>query len=121
MAKSSEALRKAGIKATRAEIVQPATSSVIKVVSSRGDLAHGANVHGGLVDELHVHRDPGLLEAIESGAGAREQPLVFIITTADDGKVVSVYATRREQIEVGVAGVKGAGDVGCGVRGRGVG
>lgn len=99
LARSSEALRKAGIKATRAEIVQPATSSVIKVVSSRGDLAHGANVHGGLVDELHVHRDPGLLEAIESGAGAREQPLVFIITTADDGKVVSVYATRREQIE----------------------
>lgn len=99
LAKSSPVLQQAGVKATRNEIVQDSTSSVCKVVSSRGDLAHGANVHGGLVDELHVHKSGDLLEAIESGAGARTQPLVFIITTADDGQVTSVYAQRRELIE----------------------
>lgn len=99
IANSSAALKRAGVRALRSEIVQASTSSVCKVVSSRGDLSHGANVHGGLIDELHVHKNAGLLEAIESGTGAREQPLVFIITTADDGQVTSVYAQRRDLIE----------------------
>lgn len=99
LAKSSKVLLDAGIKATKSEIVQESTGSFIKAVSNRGDLAHGANVHGGLVDELHVHKNPDLLEAIESGTGARTQPLVFIITTADDGQVTSVYAQRRALIE----------------------
>lgn len=99
VAKASKVLQDAGVRALRNEIVQDSTSSVVKAVSSRGDLAHGANVHGGLVDELHVHKSPDLLEAIESGTGARAQPIVFIITTADDGKTTSVYAQRREMIE----------------------
>ena len=99
LAKSSQVLRDAGVRALKTEIQQESTGSVVKTVSSRGDLAHGANVHGGLVDELHVHRSPDLLEAIESGTGARAQPLVFIITTADDGQTTSVYAQRREFIE----------------------
>lgn len=99
LARSSRVLADAGVKATKKEIVRASDGSVVKTASSRGDLAHGANVHGGLVDELHVHKSPDLLEAIESGTGARRQPLVFIITTADDGQVASVYAMRRALIE----------------------
>lgn len=99
LAKNSKVLLDAGIKPTKSDITQESTGSSVKVVSSRGDLAHGANVHGGLVDELHVHKSPDLLEAIESGTGARSQPLVFIITTADDGQTTSVYAQRRSLIE----------------------
>lgn len=99
VARSSRVLLDAGVKALRAQIEQESSGSTIKAVSSRGDLAHGANVSAGLVDELHVHRSPDLLEAIESGTGAREQPLVFIITTADDGQTTSVYAQRRRLIE----------------------
>jgi phage terminase large subunit-like protein len=99
LARSSKVLADAGVKATKKEIVRASDGSVVKAVSSRGDLAHGANVHGGLVDELHVHKSPDLLEAIESGTGARRQPLVLIITTADDGQTTSVYAQRRALIE----------------------
>lgn len=99
VAKSSKVLLDAGVRALKNEIQRAADGSLVKAVSSRGDLAHGANVHGGLVDELHVHKSPDLLEAIESGTGARSQPLVFIITTADDGQVTSVYAQRRDLIE----------------------
>lgn len=99
VARASQILRDAGVIAKRHEITQARTSSYVQAVSSRGDLAHGANVHCGLIDELHVHKDPGLLEAIESGTGARDQPIVFIITTADDGQVTSVYAQRRRMIE----------------------
>lgn len=105
LARSSMVLRDAGVKATKKEIVRQSDGSIVKPVSSRGDLAHGANVHGGLVDELHVHKSPDLLEAIESGTGAREQPLVIVITTADDGQTTSVYAMRREMIEKIASGV----------------
>lgn len=104
LAKNSKILQDAGVRPTKTEIIQESTGSFIKAVSSRGDLAHGANVHGGLVDELHVHKSPDLLEAIESGTGARSQPLVFIITTADDGQTTSVYAQRRDLIEKLAAG-----------------
>ena len=92
-------MKAAGIRSVGDQIRQEASDSTIWVASSRGDLTHGANLHGGLIDELHVHRDDSLLEAVESGTGARDQPLVFIITTADDGSVTSVYAQRREMIE----------------------
>lgn len=99
LVKASPMLQQAGVRALRGEILQDVTSSSLKAVSSRGDLQHGANVHGGLVDELHVHKDGALLEAIESGTGSRDQPLVCIITTADDGSTTSVYAQRREMVE----------------------
>lgn len=99
LAKSSKMLADAGIRARAHDVLQESTGSFVKVVSSRGDLAHGANVHAGVIDELHVHKKPDLLEAIESGTGARAQPIVFIITTADDGQTTSVYAERRQYIE----------------------
>jgi phage terminase large subunit-like protein len=99
VAKASKDLLDAGVRALRTEICRASDQSIVKAISSLGALAHGANVHGGLVDELHVHKNPDLLEAIESGTGARQQPLVFIITTADDGQTDSVYAQRRKLIE----------------------
>lgn len=105
VARGSKLLRQAGVRALTNVITQDRKASYVMPVSSRGDLAHGFNVHGALIDELHVHKDPDLLEAIESGTGARSQPLVFIITTADDGKSTSVYADRRHMIEQIAKGV----------------
>ena len=102
LATYSPLLQKAGVKTVTNEIRQPKTSSVIKVVSSRGELAHGTNPHASICDELHVHKDGVLLEALESGSGARLQPLSMIITTADEGRIQTPYDKRRSMIE-GVA------------------
>lgn len=101
---ATPALQKVGIKANRQVIEKESTGAILKPVSSRGDLAHGANIHCGLIDELHVHKSPDLLEAFETGVGARSQPIVFVITTADDGSTTSVYAQRRDAIEKICAG-----------------
>ena len=87
------------VKATKSRIVHEPTASYFAVVSKVADLLHGANVHGAIVDELHVHKSPDLVETIESGVGSREQPLVTIITTADDGRQDTIYARRREYVE----------------------
>lgn len=102
LATYSPLLQKAGVKTVTNEIRQPKTSSVIKVVSSRGELAHGTNPHASICDELHVHKDGVLLEALESGSGARLQPLSMIITTADEGRIHTPYDKRRSMVE-GVA------------------
>ncbi|MFE2936674.1 terminase large subunit [Streptomyces sp. NPDC059278] len=78
----------------------PVTHSIFRALSSEGLRAHGLNVHGGVIDEVHVHRNPDVVDALETGTGSRSQPLIVFITTADDGaETGSIYATKREEIE----------------------
>jgi phage terminase large subunit-like protein len=90
---------KGNVKAYTKKITHPASGSYFTVVSSVAEALHGANVHGGIIDELHVHKSPDLVETIETGTGSRRQPLVVIITTADEGKQESIYDRRRQYIE----------------------
>lgn len=80
-------------------IVHLATNSYMEVVSSVAEALHGGNLHGGIVDELHAHKGSELVEVIESGTGSRTQPLVSIITTADDGRQGTIYARKRHYVE----------------------
>lgn len=93
------------VRALQTRIIHPRTNSYFGVVSSVAEALHGANVHGAVIDELHVHKTPDLVEAIESGTGSRSQPLVVTITTADEGRPNTIYARKRryiEQLERGV-------------------
>jgi phage terminase large subunit-like protein len=72
--------------------------STFKVIASVGDSQMGANIHFYCVDEIHVHKSPDLIEAIETGTGSRSQPLGFLITTADDGKPDTMYVRKRQRI-----------------------
>ncbi len=60
-----------------------ATQSYWKVFSSEAKTKHGPNVHGLLVDELHVQRNMELIDTLTAGVVARRQPLIVYMTTAD--------------------------------------
>lgn len=77
--------------------VAPATGGVFRVLSKVAEVAHGLNVHGAVIDEVHVHRSRDLVDAIETGVGAREQPLIITITTADDGEAGTIYEEKHDQ------------------------
>lgn len=81
------------------KILHPVSGSYFEVVSSVAEAAHGGNIHGAVVDELHLHPTGDLVEAIETGTGSREQPLVVFITTADDGRPGTIYARKRRTVE----------------------
>lgn len=98
IAQRSPALRPY-VKVLASRIVHEPSGSYFAVVSRVADLLHGANVHGAIIDELHVHKSPDLVEAVETGVGSRTQPLIVIITTADDGRRTTIYARRREYVE----------------------
>lgn len=81
------------------KIVHKRSGSYFQVVASVAEALHGANIHAAIVDELHVHKTPDLVEAIETGTGSRDQPMVIIITTADDGTQATIYDRKRRRIE----------------------
>lgn len=87
------------VKPLQNRIVHPASGSYFAVVSSSASAQHGANLHGAIIDELHLHKTPDLVEALETGTGSRRQPLVVKITTADEGKPNTIYARTRSRVE----------------------
>lgn len=58
------------------------TASKYEPLGGDSDSLDGLNVHAAIVDELHAHKSRETLELLETGTGAREQPLIIMITTA---------------------------------------
>ncbi|MFC4162015.1 terminase large subunit [Chitinimonas lacunae] len=61
-----------------------------------GDPGDGASPSCSIVDEFHEHADSSLYDTMETGMGAREQPLMFIITTAGTNMAGPCRAKRIE-------------------------
>lgn len=59
----------------------------------------GLNPHGALLDELHAHPDRELYDVIDSGTGAREQPLILMITTAGFGGLETICRVEDEYVK----------------------
>ena len=71
------------------------TASLFKPLSrDQGGNHDGYNVHGGLIDELHAHKTREVFDVIETGTGAREQPLLWNITTAGSNRTGICYEQR---------------------------
>lgn len=73
----------------------PGSGSIFRALSKLSELAHGLNVHGAVIDELHVHKKRDLVDAIETGTPARSQPMVITITTADEGDDGTIYDEKH--------------------------
>jgi len=90
MAQTSKAVR------GRAEVLTnvirvPRTGGVFRALSRVAETAHGLSPHAAVIDEVHVHKNRDLIDAIITGVGARTQPMIFYITTADDAQEGSIY------------------------------
>lgn len=47
-----------------------------------GDPGDGSSPHLAIVDEYHEHKTSAMVDTMVTGMGAREQPMLFVITTA---------------------------------------
>jgi phage terminase large subunit-like protein len=66
----------------RNSIVFPEKNSTMLCISSESATKHGYNPSCCLIDEMHVFPDRELIDVLETGMGARSQPLTIYITTA---------------------------------------
>lgn len=64
-----------------------ATASKLEPLSADHDSMDGLNPNMVNIDELHAHKDRGVVDVLETATGARRQPLVNKITTAGDDPV----------------------------------
>lgn len=69
----------------RDRLVVPGTRSFFAPLGADSDTEDGLNPHGATLDEIHAHKDGGMWDVLESGMGARRQPLIFATTTAGTG------------------------------------
>lgn len=81
MVKKSKVLRKR-IKPLVAEMTAEWNDSSFKPLGRDSDTLDGLNVHGALLDEIHAWQDQNLYDVIVDGTSSREEPLIFVTTTA---------------------------------------
>lgn len=65
-----------------AELTADFNDSFFKPLGRDSDTLDGLNVHCATMDEIHAWTDDNLYDVIVDGTSAREEPLIFITTTA---------------------------------------
>lgn len=71
-----------------------------KMMTMIGNPGDGDSPSCAIIDEYHEHRTSGQFDTMTSGTGAREQPLVYVITTAGYSLVSPCYSLRKEIIGI---------------------
>ena len=84
----------------RNSIVVESTKSTMITVSSESATKHGLNPSVVLIDEFHVFKDRELVDVLETGMGARSQPLTIYITTAGTDMMGPCYKDWQRAIKV---------------------
>lgn len=76
------------------------TADMSKFETMIGKPGDGASPHGALIDEYHEHDTDDMVDTMQTGMGAREQPLLSIITTAGSNLGGPCYEKRRDIIRI---------------------
>jgi phage terminase large subunit-like protein len=95
MTRKSEGFkRRFGVQVNAKNINQISSASKFEPLSSDANTLDGLNVHGGIIDELHAHKTRDVFDVIETGAGKREQSLIWCITTSGSNRAGICYEQR---------------------------
>lgn len=81
MVKASTSLR-ARVRVFKNNLSVEATNSKYEPLGADDDTLDGLNVSGAIIDELHAHKNRGVVDVLETATSSRRQPLELYITTA---------------------------------------
>jgi phage terminase large subunit-like protein len=98
MAKRTPALcAKFGVEVNAKALVRIDDASKFETIV--GDPGDGQSPSCSIHDEYHEHADDGQVDTMQTGMGARDQPLQVLITTAGDNLAGPCYAAIQEERE----------------------
>lgn len=87
-----------GLEVYKKSIVRLADNALFQpVIGSPGD---GPMPHMGIVDEYHEHQKNVLFKTFQTGMLGREDPILWVVTTAGDNIGGPCYVKRQEAIRV---------------------
>lgn len=90
-----------GVECSTNSIHVEETASWFRPLSrDQGGNHDGLNIQCAIVDELHAHKTRDIWDVIETGTGAREQPLIWAVTTAGFNRSGICYEQRSYAIKV---------------------
>ena len=76
------------------------TNSKFEALGADADTLDGLNVHCAVIDEYHAHKDDKVLKILETAIGARQQPQIWIITTAGFNRHGACYQFREVVVNI---------------------
>lgn len=76
------------------------TASKFTPLAAEGSTLDGLNVHFAVIDELHAHKTRAVYDVIDTARGAREQSLLWNITTAGTDRSGICYERRTHITKV---------------------
>lgn len=76
------------------------TASRAAPLAAEGSTLDGLNVHFALLDELHAHKTRAVYDVIDTARGAREQSLLWTITTAGTDRSGICYERRTHVTKI---------------------
>lgn len=76
------------------------TASKFAPLAAEGSTLDGLNVHFAVLDELHAHKTRAVYDVIDTARGAREQSLLWNITTAGTDRGGICYERRTHLTKV---------------------
>lgn len=78
----------------------PNRDATFQPLTKESEKLQGLNVHGAIIDEYHVHPTDELFEVLRTASGARDQPLLSIITTAGARTDSVCYDERTYAVKI---------------------
>jgi phage terminase large subunit-like protein len=93
--RSPKLKRKFGIDVLAKSLVRVDDESKFETII--GDPGDGQSPSCSIHDEYHEHKDDGQVDTMQTGMGARDQPLQVLITTAGDNLAGPCYARIQEE------------------------
>jgi phage terminase large subunit-like protein len=94
MIRTPDLAEAAGVEVNARSLAIPDDGSRLEPII--GDPGDGSSPSCALVDEYHEHDSDALYETMLTGMGAREQPLIFTITTAGSNIAGPCYEKRKQ-------------------------
>lgn len=76
------------------------TAGKFSPLAAEASTQDGLNVHCAIIDELHAHKKRDLYDVIDTARGAREQSLLWLITTAGTDRSGICYERRTHITKV---------------------
>ncbi len=102
MVQKSPTLRKR-IKTLVSEMVSDINDGTFKPLGRDSETIDGLNVHGAAFDEVHAWKDVNLYDVVIDGTSSRDNPLIFVTTTAGTVRE-SVYDRLYDECELVING-----------------
>ena len=89
-----------GVEVLAHAMLEHNSAGKLKPLAAEGGSLDGLNIHFAAIDELHAHKTRALWDVLDSGMGARAQPLMWAITTAGSNRSGICYERRTYLMQV---------------------